>query len=503
MLKVDVNLTHVSATPDDVLTLLESINLPLVSIPNVGTAPTQAYVIGLRNANNTYTVMVCLRQQENDANLIYVSEPRELNAEQYRYEEAEGRRFVESMGFLMNDLAVRSVSRETCEKLMQRIEAFERPGRDTLDLIEVADEEAAQPMPVVSDAPDAIFGGLPSRAPQSLPPDEKRRMQLVTGEPELSFLDRSAGGRPMATGRPGFPGSGISSSVPSRVTPPRPPIVQGEAAPEPETDPEALARIGRFLSTFALIALIAAGCVHNQGPAELTPDQQTQLDIAEQQLSQGQWAAAIKTLTPVVDEQPKAQKALHHMGLAYLYLGRSDQAESYLRRAIDADPKYSVAKNSLAALLLDRGDCEEAEQLLLQVVEDIFYPTPELAEDNLARVEHCLGRSTAAIRRLESVVLRRPQFCRGYLTLADISSEQKQSEITIRACEHFTAQCEMNEELKKFVSPEHSCMCYLKKGLAYAQLGDMESARSSWESCESNGAYGMQCRAQLAQLNAQ
>lgn len=501
MLKVDVNLTHLSSAPDDVITLLESINLPLVSIPNVGTAPTQAYVIGLRNGNGTFTVVVCLRQADNDVNLIYVSEPRELTVEQFRFEEAEGRRFVESMGFLMNDLAVRSLIPETRAKLVQRIAVFARSGASTLDLVEVADDAAPAPVPISMDLPDAIFGAVPRQQEESL-----RRMQLVQGSPIGGISPEEAitgdhpsfvSARPSAAGRQGY-SQGPTSTNPSMrpLTPPQ------EPPAEPPLSAEALARLGRFLSTFVLLALLPFQCVHTP-PGKLSPELQTQVDIAQQQLAQGQWAEAIKTLTPVIEEAPRAHEALHSMGLAYLYLSRPSQAEGYLRRSIEAEPKSSVAKNTLAALLIEQRQCEEAEQLLLQVVEDIFYPTPEFAEHNLARAEHCLGRPVEAIRRLEALVLRRPQFCRGYLTLADMSSEQSQPEMTIRACEHFTVQCERHEELKNFVSPEHSCLCYLKKGLAYAQLGDVEAARLALQSCTSDGAYGRECRRYLQQLNAQ
>lgn len=479
MLKVDPSLGHVPATPEELIVLQESINLPLISIPGIGAAPTQAYVIGLRHRSGVYSVMVCLRQADNEANLVYVSDPRELGRDQYRFEEAEALRFVESMGFLMNDLNIRGVTPEARAEIFGRSPIFGRtvPTGSTLDLVDLAEERSPPPpAPVVMSSPAALFGGL---------------VPMVQGAPEAPGRRTPPPG--VASQVPRI-GSGDASQVPR--------IVQGEASPGAG---DALARLGRFLSTFAILAVLAAGaCASSRGrPGELSPEHQTQLEIAEQQIAQGQLAEAIKTLTPVVEAAPRAAVALHDMGLAYLYLGRSTAAEGYLRQAIEADAKFSAAKNTLAAVLIENKQCEEAEQLLRQVVEDIFYKTPEFAEHNLARAEYCLGHPEAAFRRLETLVLRRPAFCRGYLTLADMASEQQNPELAIRACENFTAECEQREEVKKFVSPEHSALCYLREGMAYRKLGDVESARRSLSRCESDGTYGRECRRSLELLEQQ
>src|SRR5262249_2653395 len=155
------------------------------SIPNVGTAATQAFVIGLRADPASYTVMVCLRQADNDTNLVYVSDPLRLSAEQYRFEEGEGLRFAESMGFLMNDHAVHSLSPSARADLWQRPPIFRRQT-STLDLIEVA-EELPQPE-LLPDAPDPMFGGLP--------------LAMVQGSPVPGAPDPALSMPPRPTARP-------------------------------------------------------------------------------------------------------------------------------------------------------------------------------------------------------------------------------------------------------------------------------------------------------------
>jgi Tfp pilus assembly protein PilF len=493
MLKVDLGLTQIPATREGVLSLHESINMPLVSIPNIGTAPTQAFVLGLRNDTGSYSVVVVLRQADNDANLVYVSDPRTLTAEQYRFEEGEGLRFVESMGFLMNDHGYRALAPERQRELIERTPIFVGARERTVDLVDV---DAAPP----SFEPDAIFGGL-------------ENVPMLKGEPESPPTFSPSARASAPTQRPTVPAPGPGptlgfGSTPPRSTPstlrPGPPPPAPAAPAVPAVDPEALGRLGRFLSTFCAVLALSGGqgCAHQPAAdaESLSAATQTQYDIAEHFLARGQWSEAVGAFQPVLEDAPRYAPARHGLGLAYMYLERPDLAEAAFKAAIELDPSYSTARNSLATLYMQGSRCEEAAALLAQVLEDIMYPTPEFAQDNLARVEHCLGKSKAALARLEKLVISKPQFCRAYLTMADIAAAVRAPEVAIRACDDFTNRCELHEQIGKLVSPENRSLCYLRKGMAHAALGDVESARQTLEKCDSTGTFGKQCKDSLRLL---
>lgn len=588
MLKVDLGLTRVSATREGVLALHESINMPLVSIPNIGTAPTQAFVLGVRQEAGSYAVMVVLRQSDNDANLVYVSDPRNLNAEQYRFEEAEGLRFVESMGFLMNDHGYRALAPERQTELLERTPIFVGAKVErTVDLVELEEES------VVPDAfePDAIFGGLenvpmlkgqpespPSFAPSSRAAAATQRPTAPAPAPGLTprssipSIGSGSSNRPGAAGAgfggltgglgtggfggplgqaglgagsplgsvglatAGAAGPGPASPVPSAAGPgfganaggglgaitnpaaglglgsPTPAFgaqrPAGPVAPAATVNAESLARLGRFLSTFVVLFALGVGtlrCVHSTsspGPAEpLDHVTQNKLDIAEHFLSQAMWAEAVSAFQPVIEAAPNDASVRHGLAIALMYLDRAELAEQSFRKSIALDPGYSTAKNSLATLFLQQNRCEEAAVLLREVLEDILYPTPEFAQDNLARAEHCVGKTAEALKRLEKLVIAKPQFCRAYLTMADIATAARSPEATIRACDDFMNRCEMHEQIGKLVSPENRALCYLRKGMAQAALGDVDAARRSLERCDSPGAFGRQCKQSLELLS--
>jgi len=516
-----MTLTQVEATPQAVMAMHESINLPLVSIPNIGTAPTQAYVLGLRNDNGSYSVMVVLRQSENDANLVYVSDPRNLGPEQYRFEEQEGLRFVESMGFLMDDHSFRALSPDRQTELMERTPIFAgsvKAARPTLDLVEVEEEPASSPEIL---GPDPMFGGLENvpmlkGEPASPPTFEGRRASMFPGA--MSNQRSPAGSmRPSAPAPPipasMRPGAAVPSARPHQTSEMSRPGTQEMVRPvppapaAPKLSDEALSRLGRFLSTFLLACVLGVGlarCVHSQPPDEnLSADQQNKLDIGEHYLANAQWAEAVGALQPLVKDMPKNPAVHHGLGLAFMYLERYELAETSLKTATEVDPSFTMAKNSLATLYMMQGRCAEAAVLLNDVITDFMYPTPEFAQDNLAKAEHCLGKSAEAITRLRRLVLAKPQFCRGYLTLADISSAAKVPEVTIQACDEFQNRCEMHEKIGKLVSPENRSLCYLRKGMAHAAEGDYDAARQSLARCDSLGVYGQECRKSLQLLDGQ
>ncbi len=516
MLKVDSSLNHIPAGRNHVIGLHESINQPLVNIPSFGTAPTGAFVMGTRNDQGAYTVFVYLYQVETRAVVVYVSEPRHLTHEQYRAEEAEALRFVESMGFMVDNLHFPTLAPPEQEALMERIPLF-RPPQATLDLYDVQEESGPR-----GPAPAPIFGGLsPSDSallrqanhptnpgvlhvgrppvlgtPLSPGPAPLRRPAIdpavnPTANPAVNAMGNPAASVAASEAETMTPG-GYGSALPGPATVQTAPLTQAPvpAAPKPEPDPQALKRLGRLLGTFVLLAcvmLVFAACKSGStsGGTGQQPDSVTAyIDLGTQQLAQAQWAEAIKAFSEVLDVEDDNFDALRGTALAYLNLGRLDDAERFYQRSLESNPKSSLSRNELAVVYLEQRRCEEAVPLFEKVLEDIFYATPEFAEHNLAQAYACLGRTDEAISRLDKLVTKRPYFCLGYLTLSRLASSSRRPDVTVQACEDFVHHCEEHEKIREQVLPQQSALCYYRKGLAYAEMGDVESARTAFERCQ-------------------
>jgi hypothetical protein len=122
----DPTITFIAAQCEQVVTVVESINQPQLSIPGKAAQAAQAYLCGVRNANGSFSVYVAFFLPETAENVIYAHEPREVPSEDYRAAEAEGLQFLESMGFMLDNLNFRNLPGEGQERTIARVPAFSR-----------------------------------------------------------------------------------------------------------------------------------------------------------------------------------------------------------------------------------------------------------------------------------------------------------------------------------------------------------------------------------------
>lgn len=511
MLKVDGSLDHIPARRGHVVVLYESINQPQVNIPGYGVAPTGAFILGTQNDRGAFTVFVYLHQPQTSAVLIYVSEPRSLGAEQLRREELEAIQFLESMGFMVDDVQFAQLSPAQQEAVIERVPLFWPPARGVVSGRRVEGHQLLGSAPGSERAAPAL-GPVVTGRPEG--PDPASRPSGDEAAAGPSSPGPVGGLGPMSSGPCGASGPLLDIPPPltlsgAQVTAP---LGRGLAAatsgehPRPTVEleahrAEALARIGRLLGTFGLLLAVAgssARCASSPEVGERV--QQLEVDLGNQELARTEWAEALKHYQVVLEANAKHGAANRGAGLAYFGLGRYEQAEAHLRRAVASDPKWSEPKNELAVLLIETDRCEEARTLLVQVLDDIFYPTHHFAEHNLARAEACSGNPEAAVARLERLTERRPKFCRAYLTASELAEAARLREATVEACESFRENCELDEEIGPKIAPHLSAACHLRRGRAYLALGDVESARSAFQRCVGADSTGSTCRDALGLL---
>jgi hypothetical protein len=99
-----------------------------VAIPGKNPQGVQAYLVGLRNANASFSIYIYLLLSETKEPVIYAFEKAQFPLEAYREAEVEALQFVESMGFMVENLNFRSQSAEIQDELLKRIPAFSPPA---------------------------------------------------------------------------------------------------------------------------------------------------------------------------------------------------------------------------------------------------------------------------------------------------------------------------------------------------------------------------------------
>ena len=127
MFKIDSSLQFVPASREAVVALVESNNQSQVSIPGKTSQAVQGYLCGLRNPNGTFSILVSLFLPKVGENVVYVSDRRQVTLEEYREVEIEGLQFLESMGFMLDNLNFRNLAPAQQEAILKRVPVFSPP----------------------------------------------------------------------------------------------------------------------------------------------------------------------------------------------------------------------------------------------------------------------------------------------------------------------------------------------------------------------------------------
>ena len=131
MFEPDPSIRFIPATREQVVALVESINQPQVSIPGKAPQSVQGFLCGLRNPTGTFSIFVSLYLPKTGENVVYLHPQRELTVDEYREVELEGLHFLESMGFMLDNLNFRNLAHAQQLETMKRVPAFQPPRAAT------------------------------------------------------------------------------------------------------------------------------------------------------------------------------------------------------------------------------------------------------------------------------------------------------------------------------------------------------------------------------------
>jgi len=127
------------------------------------------------------------------------------------------------------------------------------------------------------------------------------------------------------------------------------------------------------LTRAAALGLLATGLLGPAGSADLpeTPPPataaNTDLAAARAAVQQKQWAQASVLLQRVVANEPRNADAHNLLGYTYRWLGRMDESFAAYAKALEIDPNHRGAHEYLGVAYLKVGKPEQAEQHLAQL----------------------------------------------------------------------------------------------------------------------------------------
>jgi hypothetical protein len=110
--------------PENVVAVIESINTPNISIPELGTEPTKGYLVGFVTPAGAYGIFCYLLFLDTNVPIIYISNPSEVAYEQYPILESDAIQFAESMGFMLDNMNFRAQPPEIQGRMVAELPFF-------------------------------------------------------------------------------------------------------------------------------------------------------------------------------------------------------------------------------------------------------------------------------------------------------------------------------------------------------------------------------------------
>jgi tetratricopeptide (TPR) repeat protein len=132
---------------------------------------------------------------------------------------------------------------------------------------------------------------------------------------------------------------------------------------------------------------------------------------------------ALDKLLKANEARPEDSKILNNLGMAYFFKRRNTEGESFLKKAIDLDPKNSDAKVNLASLYFHIGKFEQSKRLYLKVLGDLVYRHQYRTHYNLALIYLKEGKKEAAVKSLHEALAAREEYCVAFFTLGQIANK--------------------------------------------------------------------------------
>ncbi len=128
MFSIDQRFRGLPANRDQIVSLYQSINSPHLAIPGKQAGLAQAFILGLRGSGGL-AAFVYLYLAENADCAVYIPDKRNLSAEDFASQEQDALGFVESMGFIMDQVNFRALPVADQDELLRTLPVFLKDPR--------------------------------------------------------------------------------------------------------------------------------------------------------------------------------------------------------------------------------------------------------------------------------------------------------------------------------------------------------------------------------------
>jgi tetratricopeptide (TPR) repeat protein len=211
--------------------------------------------------------------------------------------------------------------------------------------------------------------------------------------------------------------------------------------------------------------------------------------MGDANLREGRFRAAMQNYMEADGLNPKDAELKYRIALVYsMYFNKMDEAIPYYQESIRLKKDYSEAHNGLGAVYLRQQRWDEAIPLFKKAIENMYYPTPELAYVNLGRAYQGKRDYPNALNSYERAIEMRPQDPVAYWELGLLYQEMDQHGPAANAFQQARSLLEKREPKRGRISEAEwdsyraslAGLCF-HQGLSLRKVGRTADAREAYQ----------------------
>jgi tetratricopeptide (TPR) repeat protein len=231
-----------------------------------------------------------------------------------------------------------------------------------------------------------------------------------------------------------------------------------------------------FLAWSLALAFILSGCKHV--PTEKEQERaEIYYKLGLQAQENGHIQEALSEYQRAVELDPDYADAHNAMGiLLHLSYKRFAEAIRHYEKALEVRPTFSEARTNMANVYLDQGQYEQAIKLYEQVLNDMLYPTPFIAQGNMGWAYYKKGDTEKALENIKAAVTLNPNFCLGFKNLGLIHEQMGKTEEACTQFGYYREKCPNEAD------------AYMREGVCLAKQGQVDAAKERLGTCESKAS---------------
>lgn len=221
----------------------------------------------------------------------------------------------------------------------------------------------------------------------------------------------------------------------------------------------------------SLIGLLTFGCAASQKEVETKKQVDIDYEMAVNYFNANETSMAIRSLALVLAADPEHADANHLMGFIRLGRHQYDEAITYFKRALQANPNMLYCKNNLGTAYMFQERWEDAAVIFEELSKSPLYTSPWIAYGNLGWAYYKMRMLPEALEQTRLSIDVNPKYCLGLNNLGIILEEMNRETEAVKYYKEAIGYC------SNYPEPN------LHLGLISANHGEIPAAHKYFKRC--------------------